>query len=179
MTIQPHCERGCREIIGSIRYHQHEGNEKYDHLWRKMSSSELSPLGIIAYPTEMSIPCLRSFVNCLVQRCSCTGANPAETFDTLATLATRTCPREARAWIRSTLRAARGPNKIMSSNPHPPTSVASRRVSDGSRLALCQTLSIECPSSIFLWPVYFVIPVPFSLSFFVCLCFSFALIGAW
>ena len=28
------------------------------------------------------------------------------------------------------------------------------RVSDGSRLALCQTLSIECPSSIFLWPVY-------------------------
>ena len=27
--------------------------------------------------------------------------------------------------------------------------------------------------------VYFVIPVPFSLSFFVCLCFSFALIGAW
>ena len=53
------------------------------------------------------------------------------------------------------------------------------RVSDGSRLALCQTLSIECPSSIFFWPVYFVIPVPFSLSFFVCLCFSFALIGAW
>ena len=32
-----------------------------------------------------------------------------------------------------------------------------------------QTLSIECPSSIFSWPVYFVIPVPFSLSlFFVC-----------
>ena len=27
--------------------------------------------------------------------------------------------------------------------------------------------------------VYFVIPVPFSSSFFVCLCFSFALIGAW
>ena len=52
------------------------------------------------------------------------------------------------------------------------------RVSDGSRLALCQTLSIECPSSIFFWPVYFVIPVPSSLSFFVCLCFSFALIGA-
>ena len=39
------------------------------------------------------------------------------------------------------------------------------RVSDGSRLALCQTLSIECPSSIFFWHVYFVIPVPFSLSF--------------
>ena len=52
------------------------------------------------------------------------------------------------------------------------------RLSDGSRLALCQTLSIECPSSIFLWPVYFVIPVPFSLSFFVCSCFSFALIEA-
>ena len=43
------------------------------------------------------------------------------------------------------------------------------RVSDGSRLALCQTLSIECPSSIFLWHVYFSILVPFSLSFlFVC-----------
>ena len=44
------------------------------------------------------------------------------------------------------------------------------RVSDGSRLALiCQTLSIECPSSIFFWHVYFVILVPFSLSFlFVC-----------
>ena len=39
------------------------------------------------------------------------------------------------------------------------------RVSDGSRLALCQTLSIECPSSIFFWHVYFVILVPFSLSF--------------
>ena len=43
------------------------------------------------------------------------------------------------------------------------------RVSDGSRLALCQTLSIECPSSIFFWHVYFAILVPFSLSFlFVC-----------
>ena len=39
------------------------------------------------------------------------------------------------------------------------------RVSDGSRLALYQTLFIECPSSIFFWPVSFVIPVPFSLSF--------------
>ena len=39
------------------------------------------------------------------------------------------------------------------------------RVSDGSRLVLCQTLSIECPSSIFFWHVYFVILVPFSLSF--------------
>ena len=39
------------------------------------------------------------------------------------------------------------------------------RVSDGSRLALCQTLSIECPSSIFFWHLYFVILVPFSLSF--------------
>ena len=43
------------------------------------------------------------------------------------------------------------------------------RVSDGSRLALCQTLSIECPSSIFFWHVYFAVLVPFSLSFlFVC-----------
>ena len=38
-------------------------------------------------------------------------------------------------------------------------------VSDGSRLALCQTLSIECPSSIFFWHVYFAILVPLSLSF--------------
>ena len=54
------------------------------------------------------------------------------------------------------------------------------RVSDGSRLALCQTLSIECPSSIFFWHVYFVILAPFSLSFLFVLCFfSFALIGAW
>ena len=46
------------------------------------------------------------------------------------------------------------------------------RVSDGSRLALCQTLSIECPSSIFFWHVYFVILVAFSLSFlFVCVFF--------
>ena len=37
-------------------------------------------------------------------------------------------------------------------------------------------LSLSNPSSIFLWPVYFVIRVPFSLSFFVCLCFSFPLI---
>ena len=45
------------------------------------------------------------------------------------------------------------------------------RVSDGSRPALCQTLSIECPSFIFFLPVYFVIPVPFSLSFFfLCVC---------
>ena len=44
------------------------------------------------------------------------------------------------------------------------------RVSDSSRLALCQTLSVECPSSIFSWHVYFVILVPFPLSFlFVCL----------
>ena len=46
------------------------------------------------------------------------------------------------------------------------------RVSDGSRLALCHVLSIECPSSIFFWHVYFVIIlVPFFLSFlflFVC-----------
>ena len=45
------------------------------------------------------------------------------------------------------------------------------RVSYGSRLGLCQTLSIECLSSLFFWHVYFVILVPFSLSFlflFVC-----------
>ena len=47
------------------------------------------------------------------------------------------------------------------------------RVSGGSRLALCQTLSIECPSSIFLWPVYFFIPFPFSLSFFCVFVFFF------
>ena len=43
-------------------------------------------------------------------------------------------------------------------------------ISDGSRLALCQNLSIECPSSIFFWHVYFaIILVPSSLSFlFVC-----------
>ena len=39
------------------------------------------------------------------------------------------------------------------------------RVSDGSRLALCQTLSIEYLPSIFFWHVCFVILVPFSLSF--------------
>ena len=54
------------------------------------------------------------------------------------------------------------------------------RASDGSRLALCQTLSIECHSSIFFWHVYFVILVPFSPSFFVCLCFfPFALIWSF
>ena len=42
------------------------------------------------------------------------------------------------------------------------------RVSDGSRLALDQTLSIECASSIFFWHVCFVLfIVPFVLSFFV------------
>ena len=40
------------------------------------------------------------------------------------------------------------------------------RVSDGSRLALYQTLSIEC-SSTFFWHVYFVILVAFFLSSFV------------
>ena len=39
------------------------------------------------------------------------------------------------------------------------------RVSDGSRLALYQTLSIECPSFIFLWHVLCVIIAPFFLSF--------------
>ena len=42
------------------------------------------------------------------------------------------------------------------------------RVSDGSRLALYQTLSIECPSPIFVWHVYLVILVPFFLSFSFC-----------
>ena len=36
------------------------------------------------------------------------------------------------------------------------------RVSDGSRLTLYQTLSIECPSSIFFWHAYF------FLVFFLC-----------
>ena len=40
-------------------------------------------------------------------------------------------------------------------------------MSDGSRLALYQTLSIECPSFIFFWHVYFVV-VPFFLSFLFC-----------
>ena len=53
------------------------------------------------------------------------------------------------------------------------------RVSDGSRLALCQTLSIECPSSIFFWPVYIVIPVPFSLSFFFVCVFVFCFCSHW
>ena len=53
------------------------------------------------------------------------------------------------------------------------------RVSDGSRLAIYQTLSIECPCSIFLSHVYFVL-VAFVLSFmfYFLLCFSFALVGA-
>ena len=44
------------------------------------------------------------------------------------------------------------------------------RASDGSRLALYQTLSIECPSSIFFWHMLCV-TVPFFLSF--CFCFVF------
>ena len=44
------------------------------------------------------------------------------------------------------------------------------RVSDGSRLALNQTLSIECPSPIFFWHVLCFI-VPLFLSFFVLFCF--------
>ena len=53
------------------------------------------------------------------------------------------------------------------------------RVSDGSRLALYQTLSIECPASIFFWHVYFVI-VLFLLSFLFCfIVFFFALVGAF
>ena len=40
----------------------------------------------------------------------------------------------------------------------------SGRVSDGSRLPLHQTLSMECPSSIFFWHAYFVID-PFFCRF--------------
>ena len=53
------------------------------------------------------------------------------------------------------------------------------RVSDGSRLALCQTLSIECPPSIFFWHVYFAILVPFSLSLFVLFVFVFFFCSHW
>ena len=52
------------------------------------------------------------------------------------------------------------------------------RVSDGSRLALCQILSIECPSSIFFLHEYFVIIlVPFSLSFLFLFVFVFVLLS--
>ena len=52
------------------------------------------------------------------------------------------------------------------------------RVSDGSRLALYQTLSIECLSSIFFWRVLCV-TVPFFLPFLFCFLFCFyALVGA-
>ena len=49
------------------------------------------------------------------------------------------------------------------------------RVSDGSRLALHQTLSIECPSSIFFWHVLCVtVPLFLSFLFFVFVfCFDF------
>ena len=47
------------------------------------------------------------------------------------------------------------------------------RVSDGSQLALYQTLSMECLSSIFFWHVNFLI-----CSFLFFLCFYFALVGA-
>ena len=46
------------------------------------------------------------------------------------------------------------------------------KVSDDSRLALYQNLSIECPSSISFWHVLCVV-VPFFLSFFVLFCFCF------
>ena len=47
------------------------------------------------------------------------------------------------------------------------------RVSDDSRLALHQTLSIECPSSVFLWHDYVLcVNVPFFLF---CFCFVFVL----
>ena len=53
------------------------------------------------------------------------------------------------------------------------------RVSDGSRLALYQTLSIECPSSIFFWHVYFVIIVPFFLTFLFFVCLGFFFCSRW
>ena len=54
------------------------------------------------------------------------------------------------------------------------------RVSDGSRLALCQTLSIECPSLSFSGMCIFVILVPFSSSFlFVCVCVFFFFCSHW
>ena len=46
------------------------------------------------------------------------------------------------------------------------------KVSDASRLALYQTLLIECPSSIFFWHMLCVI-VPFFLSILSCFCFVF------
>ena len=55
------------------------------------------------------------------------------------------------------------------------------RASDGSRLALYQTLSIGCRSSIFFWRVYFILLLFLSfvfVFFFVCVCFSFALLEA-
>ena len=52
------------------------------------------------------------------------------------------------------------------------------RVSDGSRLALYQNLSIERPFCIFFWHVLCVI-VPFFLSFLFLFCFCLhALVGA-
>ena len=56
------------------------------------------------------------------------------------------------------------------------------RVSDGSRLALYQTLSIKCPSSIFFRQHVLCVTVPFFLSFFVlflflfCFCFCFVVV---
>ena len=49
------------------------------------------------------------------------------------------------------------------------------RVLDDSRLALYQTLSIECPSYIFFWHTLCVI-VPFVLSFLFCLFFVFVFV---
>ena len=51
------------------------------------------------------------------------------------------------------------------------------KVSGGSRLALYQTLSIECPSSIFFWHLYFV-NVPFFVSFLFCVVIYFILFFA-
>ena len=54
----------------------------------------------------------------------------------------------------------------------------SGRLSDGSRLALYQTLSIECPFHIFFWHGLCVI-VPFFLSFLSCFCFVLFPCSGW
>ena len=83
-------------------------------------------------------------------------------------------PNREGSQLAASLEGEPGPTPAGKTLPHSYPETRFRR-----ERARCQTLSIECPSSIFFWHVYFVIPVPFSLSFFVCLCFSFALIGAW
>ena len=54
-----------------------------------------------------------------------------------------------------------------------------RRVSDGSRLALYQTLSIECPSSIFFWHVLFICFCSFLFIVFVFVVVVFFFCSRW